>query len=151
MKNFARHFSLARHHCGMKSQLSPATILCSVILLLMGTMTTRVMAAPPSYQLNENIEVSTTGAWDKATIIEVGVAGTENEGKFKVHFVGYGPNYDRWLLPSYFRKVAGGMPAAGAAGTAPSAAGSGAAAGAAATNAAGGPRAGKYNISSYGA
>lgn len=73
-----------------------------------------LVAAPASYQLNENIEVSTTDAWDKATIIEVGTAGGPHEGEYKVHFAGYAASYDRWSQPIYFRKVAAGAAPAAA-------------------------------------
>ena len=84
-------------------------------VLLTGIMVTRVKAAPLSYQLNENIEASTTGAWDKATVIEVGAAGGEHEGECEVHFIGYAASYDRWLMSVYFGKVTGGAPGTGAA------------------------------------
>jgi hypothetical protein len=108
--------------------------------------------AGPAYALNERIEVNTLGSWDKAAIIEVGTAGGEHEGEFKVHYDGYPASYDRWLRAVYFRKVAGGAPAAAApagAGTnVPTApAGSGTTASVAAGA---GPRLGKYNINSYG-
>ena len=147
----------------MKSDFASRTLLCTVILLLIGIMVTRVNAEPLSYQLNENVEVSTTGAWDKASIIEVGTAGGEHEGEYTVHFDGYAASYDRWLLPVYFRKVVGGAPATGAAAAgAPAPAGAAVpvpsgqggpapAAGGEAAAAAAGPRPGKYNISSYGA
>lgn len=111
-------------------------------------------AAPKAaYQLNERIEVSTTGAWDKATVIEVGTAGGEHEGEYKVHFDGYAASYDRWLLPVYFRKVAGGAPTTPATPTsapAPATSDSSSPSAPAADTGAG-PRAGKYNIMSYGA
>jgi hypothetical protein len=106
-----------------------------------------------AYELNERIEVNTLGSWDKAAIIEVGKSGGEHEGEYKVHYDGYAPSYDRWLRPVYFRKMAGGVPAAAATGATvpaqpavPIASGTanGATAGA-------GPRLGKYNINSYGA
>lgn len=115
-------------------------------------------AAPPAtpkaaYQLHERIEVSITGAWDKATIIEVGTAGGEHEGEYKVHFDGYAASYDRWLLPVYFRKVAGGELATSAApGSSATPAGSNPAPqGETAADSSSAPRPGKYNIMSYGA
>ncbi|MBP6422133.1 MAG: hypothetical protein KA271_04505 [Propionivibrio sp.] len=75
------------------------------IILSIFVVPTRLDAAAASYQLNETIEVSTTGAWDRASIIEIGAAGGEHEGQYKVHFIGYAASYDRWLLPVYFRKV----------------------------------------------
>lgn len=105
-------------------------------------------APKPGYQLHERIEVSTTGAWDKATVIEVGTLGGEHEGEYKVHFDGYASSYDRWLLPVYFRKMAGGEPATPTK-SAPAAAVPPAAP--AASHSATAPRPGKYNIHSYGA
>ena len=115
-------------------------------------------AAPkPAYQLGERLEVSTTGAWDKATVIEVGKPDGEHEGEYKVHYDGYAASFDRWLLPVYFRKVAGGAPTTPAApiapapGAVPASPAPTAPAAPSAAEAASGPRAGKYNISSYGA
>ncbi|MDP1588466.1 MAG: hypothetical protein Q8M07_12020 [Prosthecobacter sp.] len=98
----------------MKSKLLPMDLARTVICLLIWTAAARLEAAPASYQLNETIEVSTTGAWDKATVIEVGAPGGEHEGQYKVHFIGYAASYDRWLQPIYFRKVAAGAAPAAA-------------------------------------
>lgn len=117
-----------------------------------------VAAPKPTYQLRERIEVSTTGTWDKATVIEVGTAGGEHEGEYKVHFDGYAASYDRWLLPVYFRKVAGGEPTTPATPISPStstpspATGSTSAPqGSTTADSSSAPRAGKYNITAYGA
>lgn len=98
----------------MKPQVYLTNLSCALICLLICITSSRLEAAPASYQLNENIEVSTTGAWDKATVIEVGTAGGEHEGEYKVHFIGYAASYDRWLQPIYFRKVAAGAAPAAA-------------------------------------
>jgi hypothetical protein len=107
------HFVLAFYfpcsqHADMKPKLLLTGLARTAICLLLWITAVRLEAAPVSYQLNENIEVSTTGAWDKATIIEVGVPGGEHEGQYKVHFIGYAASYDRWLQPIYFRRVAAG-------------------------------------------
>ncbi len=119
----------------------------------------RIAAAAPAYEMNERIEVNILGSWDKAVIIGVGKAGGEHEGEFKVHYDGYPASYDRWLRPVYFRKVAGGAPAApsapgGTGNRAPSvapAAPGGSTSAPAGVAAGAGPRLGKYNINSYGA
>lgn len=98
----------------MKPSLLQAALAHAVICLLIWITAARLEAAPASYQLNETIEVSTTGAWDKATVIEVGASGGEHEGEYKVHFIGYAASYDRWLQPIYFRKVAAGAAPAAA-------------------------------------
>ncbi len=117
-----------------------------------------------AYELNERIEVNTLGSWDKAVVIEVGKAGGEHEGEYKVHYDGYAASYDRWLRGVYFRKVAGGAPA-GSAPAAPAtsvvapavpatpgtSSGDGSVTVGAGAAAGGGPRLGKYNINSYGA
>lgn len=98
-------------------------------------------AAPLTYERQERIEVNTLGSWDKAVVLEVGKG--EHEGEYKVHYDGYPASYDRWLMPVYFRKVAGASPtptSQPAAPTAPAAAGQTAVT----------PRAGNYNINSYG-
>lgn len=118
-----------------------------------------IIAKTAAYALNERIQVNTTGSWDKATIIEVGTAGSGHENEFKVHYDGYAASYDRWLLPVYFRKVDGGVPTTSAPApttTAAPAAAPTTSAPAASQNApagsdAGGPRLGKYNINSFGA
>lgn len=89
----------------MKSQVWLKYLTCIAIFLSSFTASARVDAAAMSYQLNETLEVSTTGAWDRATIIDVGAAGSEHEGQYKVHFIGYAASYDRWLSPAYFRKL----------------------------------------------
>lgn len=109
-------------------------------------------ALKAGYQLNDRIEVNTTGAWDKATIIEVGAPGGEHEGEFKVHFDGYGANYDRWLLPVYFRKIAGEPATSAAPRTDPAQPSATPAPPAAAVmDSSTAPRPGKYTIMSYGA
>jgi hypothetical protein len=121
--------------------VAAACFLIGIAILATG----RNALAVPVYELNEHIEVSTTGAWDKAVIIEVGTAGGEHEGEYKVHYDGYAASYDRWL-----RAATAGAPVT-ASSAAPNASGTGAGATAGAAVAAGGPRPGKYNINAYGA
>lgn len=110
-------------------------------------------ALSAKYQLNERIEVNTLGSWDKATIIAVGTG--EHQHEFKVRYDGYGSAFDRWLLPTYFRKLAGpaGSPATVAppVTTSPPANVGAIPAATPATGNAVSPRPGKYNISAYGA
>lgn len=124
---------------------SPRMLLGLAWMLAVVSVTVR--AATASYALNERIEVNTLGSWDKAVVIAVGQG--EHEGEFKVHYDGYPASYDRWLLPVYFRKAAGAPPAVptkSAAPEAPAAAGKVAPSEKKAIV----PRAGNYNISSYG-
>ena len=101
-------------------------------------------AAQQVYELQERVEVNTLGSWDKAVVIAVGKG--EHEGEYKVHYDGYPASYDRWLIPVYFRKVAGATPAA----TVQPAASETSAAAATSEQSAVAPRAGSYNINSYG-
>lgn len=102
-------------------------------------------AAAVAYSLNEKIEVNTLGSWDKATIIAVGKG--EHEGEYKVHYDGWNASYDRWLMPVYFRKLAGAPASTETKSTAKETAVPAPEKKDAAATA---PRAGKYNISSYG-
>jgi len=152
------HFFLAfscqsSQHPGMQPKLLMTGLARTVICLSLWITALRLEAAPATYHLNETIEVSTTGAWDKATVIEVGTPGGAHEGEHKVHFDGYAASYDRWLLPVYFRKVAGGAPMTPVAPThnAVPANSLPATPNAAAADASSAPRPGKYNIQSYGA
>ncbi|MEO6741755.1 MAG: hypothetical protein ABIP20_16040 [Chthoniobacteraceae bacterium] len=116
-----------------------------------------IIAKTAAYQLNDRIQVNTLGSWDKASIIEIGTAGSGHENEFKVHYDGYAASYDRWLLPVYFRKVEGGAAAATAPAisaapvAAPTASAPAPGQNAPAGNDASGPRPGKYNINSFGA
>lgn len=89
----------------MKHALLPA-----LMATFFSSMVALLHAGPATYQLNERIEVNVTGAWDKATIIEVG--GGDHPGEFKVHYDGWASSYDRWLKPDYFRKATGAAPSA---------------------------------------
>lgn len=124
----------------------------------------RETAAPPAatadtFKKGDRVIVNITGYNDKATIIEVGTG--EQKGKYKVHYDGYGSEYDRWLGPVYLKKLPGKKDAPtrdDRSDAAPGAAApNGAAAGdatrddAAPGDAESGPRLGKYNIHSYGA
>lgn len=100
----------AKKQCFLDGASAKIKFLTATVSLLLCLSVSRAGAPPPSYQLHENIEVSTTGAWDKATIIEVGKPGSAHEGEYKVHFTGYAASYDRWLQPVYFRKLAAGTP-----------------------------------------
>ena len=140
------------------TRVSAAWRLLATLAIFALATQARIALAAPVYELNERIEVNTLGSWDRAVIIDVGTAGGEHEGEFKVHYDGYPASYDRWLRAVYFRKVAGGAPAsaapagAGTTGVPTASAGSGTTAIAPASVAAGaGPRLGKYNINSYGA
>ncbi len=115
-------------------------------------------ALSSQYQLNENIQVNTSGSWDKATIIAVGTG--EHEHEFKVHYEGWASSYDRWLLPVYFRKTGASVTVPVAPTPLPVVDNSTrvqtcrpnrASQAAASSQSETSPRLGKYNINSYGA
>jgi hypothetical protein len=91
-----------------------------MFLLALG-MTALLGGAPPSLAaqtqgaaqgaarvlaVGEKAEVSWSGGWYKATILEIG------EGRYRIRYDGWGSEWDEWVTPSRMRLAGGGTVAA---------------------------------------
>lgn len=61
---------------------------------------TPVSQARPA-TLGEKLQVSWSGSWYDATILEIG------EGQYKVHYEGWSSDWDEWVVPSRLRRKDG--------------------------------------------
>jgi hypothetical protein len=57
-------------------------------------------------QVGDKVQVSWSGGWYNAKVLEVG------EGNYRVHYEGWGSEWDEWVIPSRMRLQDGGAVAA---------------------------------------
>ena len=78
------------------------TILCVLILVFLSTFIVSVAAygkdAAPTYTKGQKVQVEWKGTWYASTILEVGSGA--NAGKYKIHYDGWGSEWDEWVPPS---------------------------------------------------
>ena len=53
---------------------------------------------PPRYRVGDQVQVQWSGGWYPATIIEVGSGA--RQGSYKIHYAGYGSNWDEYVPPA---------------------------------------------------
>lgn len=52
-----------------------------------------------AYKKGDKVQVLWNGKWFPSVILEVG-----NDGKFKIHYDGYGANWDEWITKDRMKK-----------------------------------------------
>lgn len=52
-----------------------------------------------SYVVGDKVQVLWKGTWYKSTILE-----TNREGKYKIHYDGWGAQWDEWVTPDRMKK-----------------------------------------------
>ena len=52
-----------------------------------------------SYAVGDKVQVLWKGTWYKSSVLEVG-----KDGKFKIHYDGWGAEWDEWVTPDRMKK-----------------------------------------------
>ncbi len=55
-------------------------------------------SSAPAYSVGESVQVKWKGSWYPATVLKAG------DGKYYIHYAGYGSNWDEWVGPGRIKK-----------------------------------------------
>lgn len=74
------------------------TIALIVLLSFLVTVSAAIAASATTYTKGQKVQVEWKGKWYASTILEVGT--DANAGKYKIHYDGWGSEWDEWVGPS---------------------------------------------------
>lgn len=91
----------------MKKQAKPirqTVVFAAIISLVFMFAASSSAFAQTTYKVGDKIEVEYSKSWYKAEILEA------RDGKYKIHYDGWGSVHDEWVTPARMRRVGGETP-----------------------------------------
>lgn len=79
-------------------------LICTAIVIVFMLAANSLAFAQTSYRVGDKIEVEYSKTWYKAEIIEV------QDGKYKIHYDGWGSVHDEWVTATRMRSIGGKAP-----------------------------------------
>jgi hypothetical protein len=75
-----------------------------VLVVALSLISVLAFAAAATYAKGDKVLVEWKGQWYPSTILEVGAG--DNAGKFKIHYDGWGAEWDEWVTTTRMKAAA---------------------------------------------